>query len=142
MGSALGDPIVKLEGSILAGCKRPAPLARVYTLKMGKALTNNHPCAKLYIHVDDISNLIKANTKQNLIVDAFKHARGFAGHIRDLMLNISSKTTVVPGNDATRPFAKIVSKEGIPMKPAQEGVGIRVDTNPTSKRITYNKANG
>ena len=69
-------------------------------------------------------------------MDIVKYPRGFVEHTHDLMLNISSNTTVVPDDDATRPFADIVSEEGIPMIAAKEAVDIGVDTNSASRKIT------
>ena len=136
LGSALSEPIVRLGRSILAGCKRSTQMAAVYTLNMVKQLSDAHRNSKLYIHVDDISNLIKANSEAGLIREAIKYAKDFARHARGLLLTISDKTTAVPDSNATRKFASMAQRLNIPMKVAKEGVDIGVDTSSASRRTT------
>lgn len=134
--AALGEAIVNLGRSILAGCKRPTQLARVYTIKMVNELIASHPSTTLYTYVAYISNLIKAKTKGHLFENVVKCARGFAEHASDLLLNISDKTTVVLNNGATKTFAGMMSREGIPMKAAADGNDIGADTSSASRSTT------
>jgi hypothetical protein len=57
-GNAVGEAIVKLGRSILAGCKRSTHLARVYTLTMVRDLAAKHKSIQLFQHVDDMSNIV------------------------------------------------------------------------------------
>ena len=137
LGKALSEPIVRMGRSILAGCKRSTPLARVYTLNMVKVLANTHSTfTSLYIHVDDISTLTKASSGKEMVKRATAFACDFAKFARDLKLDISDKTTVVPDNVHTRQFAKNASQLGVPMKVSKEGTDIGVDCSSASKRST------
>ena len=50
LGTAIGEPILELGRSILAGCSRSTDVARVYTLRMVKTLACCHPLVKIYQH--------------------------------------------------------------------------------------------
>ena len=82
----------------------------------------------MYQHVDDVCNLVADDSKQNAVVETLRVAIDFATMFKDLRLEISTKTTVVPDNEATRKVARILTQAGIPMKTAKAGVDIGVDT--------------
>ena len=104
---------------------------------MVKVLANTHSTfTSLYIHVDDISTLTKASSGKEMVKQATAFACGFAKFARDLKLDISDKTTVVPDNVHTRQFAKNASQLGVPMKVSKEGTDIGVDCSSASKRST------
>ena len=56
-----------------------------------------------------------------------------AGMFKDLRLEISTKTTVVPDNESARKVARILTQSCIPMI-AKAGVDIGVDTAAGQKR--------
>ena len=55
---AVGAPVIGLGRSILAGCKRSTYLARLYLSGVVDSMTALHPDTALYLHVDDMSNLL------------------------------------------------------------------------------------
>ena len=96
LGAAIGQPILRLGRSILAGCKRSTDLARVYTLRLVSALAESHPLVTLYQHVDDISNLVVASSTDHLVSAAVEYAKDFARMVAALQLTISDKSTAYP----------------------------------------------
>ena len=46
----------------------------------------------------------------------------------------SEKTTVVPNNDSTRSFAKLMNDSGIPMTATRAGVDIGIDSSSANSR--------
>ena len=134
LGKTIGEAIAKFGRSMIAGCKRSTQLARLYTVGGIKQLAELHKGVQMYQHVDDVSNLVADDSKQNAVVKTLRFAIDFATMFNDLRLEISTKSTVVPDNDATRKVARILTQSGIPMKTAKAGVDIGVDTAAVQKR--------
>ena len=87
---------------MLAGCKRASHFARVYTLRMVRALHKQHANVFLYQHVDDMSNLVVAQTRTSLVQRALHYAMDFKKWTLKLKLCISSKSVAVPVNEDTK----------------------------------------
>ena len=116
LGRTLGECISNLGRSILAGCKRSTHFARVYLLKMVRHLSESgrHPDTTIYVHVDDISNIIKAKSQQEFSTKAIKWAKDFKRCTDELKLDISDKSVVVPVCKAAEAFTKMAQdKEGV-----------------------------
>ena len=136
LGTAIGEPILELGRSILAGCSRSTDVARVYTLRMVKTLACCHPLVKIYQHVDDISNLVTGHTPNALVAAAVRYAMHFKELAQQLLLTISQKSMVVPATAEATRFARIVNRHAIPMKVEKQGVDIGVDTSSAHIRTT------
>ena len=132
----MGFPILDLGRSILAGCKRSTHLARVYTLRAVKELDEAHPQVSIGQHVDDISNLVIADSSDELVGNAVRFARHFVSIIKKLKMEISSKSIVVPNSGAAKRIASILENIGIPLKTGRQGVDIGVDTSSAATRAT------
>ena len=89
----------------------------------------------MYVHVDDISNLIVGRSQREVSSQAIKWARHFNSWTKVLKLDISDKSVVVPDNWAAANFAKLAERDGIPLKVAKEGVDIGVDAASAAKRV-------
>ena len=136
MGGVIGQAIVKLGRSILAGCKRSTDLARLYTLKMTTSLARNHSNVLLFQHVDDMSNLAVASTNRKLVEDVVSYAKEFKEWTDRLKLTISPKTMIVPKTEITQQISRICVRMGIPMAVSASGVDIGVDTSAAATRRT------
>ena len=134
LGETIGKAIAKFGRSMIAGCKRSTQLARLYTVGGIKQLARLHNSVQMYQHVDDVSNLVADESKQNAVVKTLRFAINFATMFKDLHLEISTKTTVVPDNESTRKVARILTQSGIPMKTDKAGVDIGVDTAAGQRR--------
>lgn len=77
IGAAIGPPTLQMGRSMQACCPRPTDLARVYTPRMVKTLASCHPLAKVFQHVDDISNLAIGKTPFELVAAACRYALHF-----------------------------------------------------------------
>lgn len=136
MGTAIGDAVTELGGSILAGCKRSTGFARTYTLRFVIGLARRFRQVSLYQHVDDMTNLCKPTFNNNLVTLALQYAMAFKEGVDKLRLTISDKTTVVPLNDDTKRLCRIANRANIPMKAAAGGVDIGVDSSSGTRRVT------
>ena len=67
---------------------------------MVKTLAASHPLVHLYQHVDDISNLVTASSPGALVTVAVRYALHFKDLCKQLLLQISEKSAVVPGSSA------------------------------------------
>ena len=95
-----------------------------------------HPGTTLYVHVDDISNIIKAVSQQELCKKAIKWAKGFRRWTDELQLDISDKSVVVPVCKAARAFTKLAQAAHIPVRMDKQGGDIGVDTSSGATRTT------
>ena len=136
LGSSIGQVIAGMGRSILAGCKRSTHFARVYTIRMVRHLHQRHQYVKLYQHVDDISNLITAATKQSLVLRGSLYATDFKAWTDYLRLQISGKSVALPDTTEARRLVRICNKHGIKIKSAREGVDIGIGTSAATKRTT------
>ena len=83
-----------------------------------------HPDVSIGQHVDDVSNLVKAKTTDELVGKATRFAVHFKSIIDDLGMEISSNSTVVPNSAAAQRITKTLNKLNIPMKMDKTGVDI------------------
>ena len=114
LGKAMGNAIAKFGRSMIAGCKRSTQLARLYTVGGIKKLARVHKNIQLYQHVDDVSNLVADESGQNAVVKTLRFAVGFVEMCRNLRLDISTKSIVVPDSGSARKVARVLTESGIP----------------------------
>jgi hypothetical protein len=86
--------------------------------------------------VDDMSNLATADSAHTLAKRAVEYGVHFKQHIDRLKLEISDKSMVVPNCQAARDFNGSMTRLGIPMKTANHGVDIGIDTTSAAARCT------
>jgi hypothetical protein len=108
LGRAVGMPILEIGCSIIAGCKRSTHLARVLTVTAIKELDAAHENVSTGQHVDDVSNLAKGSTEDELVGRAVKYAAHFASSMNKLRMTISDKSVVVPASGAAQRIASIL----------------------------------
>ena len=71
---------------------------------MVKHLSTRHRDTSVYLHVDDISNLVKARSQQELSSKAFRWAKDLKQCTVELKLDISDKSVAVPVCRAAEDF--------------------------------------
>lgn len=135
LGQAIGEPVVQLGWSILAGCKRSTDLARVSTLRIVRSLAR-HTMVNLHQHVDDLSNLVKSSAHSGVVANAFNYTQAFIEHVERLRLQLSGKSVVIPASASVAKLVKLVESQlGFKLKCENAGVDIGVDTCFATRRV-------
>lgn len=136
IGKAVGTIIAALGRALLAGCKRAAQMARAYTVCMVRKLAVENTQVDLYQHVDGMTNLVRPEAQHLLAETAINYIMDFEQEARRLKMQTSDKSTIVPSNATTKKICRVANRKGIPLKTADAGADIGVDTASASKRTT------
>ena len=136
MGKAVGKAVCTFGCSMLAGCKRSTQMARTYTLRFVKKMAKDFAEVTLYQHVDDMTNMIAPLNDSRLAITAIEYAIEFKRQSDKLKLTISDKSTIIPDNEVTRKISRVLNRASIPVKVAECGVDIGVDSSSGTRRTT------
>lgn len=131
----MGRTLLGLGSSILAGCKRSTGLARYLTVRAVKALAARFEHVPIYQHVDDVSNLIRADTETQAISDMVSFGRAFAGAMRDISVIISAKSVIMPLTNASTTAAKTLGTLDVTTKVAKTGTDLGVETSAARHKV-------
>ncbi len=126
-----GDVIERTGRSVLPGCTMSTSFARAY-LKPLRDACGTDPLCRLSQHVDDLTQLVVAPTRQLAIARAIRYGRSLAEEATKLGLSVADKSRVVSNAPS---IARDVSA-------ALRGASVAIDSARTAEDLGISTAGG
>ena len=140
VGTCYGPVVHSCRNSILAGDQQSVSWTRALLFELLEQLSLVDPEYPCFVHVDDLSHVLVAETSGELKTKLLKAGRTVGSEVKRLLLTLSDKSTLLPQNEITRAVAATLAAEGIPLKTAVtcDDVGIQMSGSKTRKAKTLN----
>ncbi len=128
------DPVGLTARSVLAGCMTSTSLARGLVRRpIAKASTGDDHL--IFQHVDDLTQIIIADTARQAIIMASRHGEDLANGIKGLRLEVSTKSELVASSpEVADAVVRNLQREGITIRRARCAEDVGVTTSAGRQR--------